>query len=120
MALLDGDIAALFGEVFSGLYLEGTLHAGLTAPTYDNEGNITGFSGSDATQISVQTDAATFAMRQEQGFVEGDASLIILAQSAPIVTSDHEVTDGYGKRWKIMTASQDAARSHWLCRARPA
>ncbi|MGL4640522.1 MAG: hypothetical protein ACRCVX_12440 [Shewanella sp.] len=116
--MLDGAISELFGEVFGALYLDGTLDTGLAQPIYDTEGNITGYAGGDNVPIKVQTDAASYAMRQQEGFAEGDAMLIVLGQGIGDVTTDHEVVDGYGVRWKVQSADQDAARSHWVLRGR--
>jgi hypothetical protein len=121
MALLDGDIAALFGSVFGVLYGDGLLHNGQSGPVYDNEGNITGYGGDDDVPIKVQRDAANWAMRQQDGYSEGDCALIILKEPGDIViTTANEVTDTTGARWKIESANLDAAGSHWLCRGRAA
>lgn len=116
MGLLDGDIAALFGTAFIDLYLDGTLHQGGTTPVYDEYGNITGYAGGADTAIKVQRDNASYAMRQADGYSDGDVMLIILAQDIGPVTTDMQVTDGYGVRWMVASANLDAAASHWICR----
>lgn len=118
MGLLNGGIAAVFSAAFSGIYLDGTLHAGTGDPIYEGS-KIVGYAGGD-TPIKVQTDAAGDAVKRDQGFAEGDVALIILAQGVPPVTSDHAVTDGYGDRYSIERAERDAAASHWVCRGRKA
>lgn len=121
MSLLDGGIAAIFGSVFGGIYLDGLLHRDGTGPTYDSEGNVTGYAGGADIAIKVQTDRASYSMRQAEGFAEGDAALIILADGLSVaVTTDCQVTDGHGKRWMVQSADLDAAGSHWLCRGREA
>ncbi|TCM21479.1 hypothetical protein EDF56_101143 [Novosphingobium sp. PhB165] len=117
MGLLNGGIASVFHSVFSGIYLDGTLHAGTGEPIYGPGSVITGYSGGDS-DIKVQTDATGDAVRDDVGFAEGDVTLIILALNVPQITSDHEVTDGYGEKFSIQRASLDAARSHWVCRGR--
>lgn len=118
MGLLDGDIAALFGTAFSGLYLDATLHTGTGDPTYDAGGNVTGYSGGD-TAIKAQVDVATEAMHRFEGYAEGDARIIVLAQGIGTITTDHQITVR-GQLWHILFAELDAAASHWICRARKA
>lgn len=122
MGLLDGGIARIFNAALSGLYLDGALHRDGTDPIYDNEGNITGYAGDADIPIKVQRDACTYAMRQSEGYSEGDVMLLILA--APLngvkVTTDMQATDGAGDRWMIRSADLDAASSHWVCRGRAA
>lgn len=117
MSLLTGGIEAVFGAAFGGLYPAGTLHRGLSDPVYDDEGQIIGYAGGGDLPIKVQTDRATYAMRQAGGFTEGDVALIILSAGLSVeITTDHEVTDGYGRRWKIAGVDRDAAASHYVCR----
>lgn len=116
MGLLDGGIEAIFGAAFGGLYLSATLHAGTGEPIYDDDGNVIGFEGGD-TACKAQVDAATDAMRRADGYAEGDARIIVLAQGIGTVDSDNEITVR-GKRWRLLSAELDAAASHWVCRAR--
>jgi hypothetical protein len=106
MGLLDGGIARIFNAALSGLYLDGALHRDGTDPIYDGEGNITGYAGGADIPIKVQRDACTYAMRQSEGYSEGDVMLLILA--APLngvkVTTDMQATDGAGDRWMIRSA----------------
>lgn len=118
MGLLDGGIASIFNAAFSGLYLDGTLHAGTGEPIYDETtGDITGYTEADDTAIKVQVDSATEAMRRADGFAEGDVRLLILAAGIPAITSDREVTVR-GTRYRIQSAQLDAAASYWDCRGR--
>lgn len=116
MGVLDGDIAALFGAAFGPMYLSATLHTGTAQPTYDSGGNITGHTSSD-TAVRAQVDAATDAMRRAEGYSEGDVRVIILAQGAPAITDNHELTVK-GVRYRLATPSLDAAASHWVARGR--
>lgn len=120
MGLLNGGISAIFGAALGGLYPDGTLHRDGVDPIYDGEGNITGYGGGADIPIKVQRDACTYAMRQSEGYSEGDVMLLILA--APLngekVTTDMQATDGAGARWMIRSADLDAASSHWVCRGR--
>lgn len=119
MGILDGGIASVFNAAFSGLYLSGTLHTGTGDPIFDEGGNVTGYLDTGDTTVKAQVDVATEAMRRAEGFAEGDARLIILAQDIGTVTTDHQITVR-GQLWHILSADLDAAASHWVCRARRA
>jgi hypothetical protein len=116
MGLLDEGIAAVFGAAFGGLYLDATLHAGTGEPIYDAGGNVIGYEDGD-TACKAQVDAATDAMRRADGYAEGDARIIVLAQCIGTIDSDSEITVR-GQRWRLLSAELDAAASHWICRAR--
>lgn len=118
MGLLDGGIASIFGAVLSGLYLPATLHLPGTR-TDDIEGNISYGPETDI-PCRAQVDAATYAMRQSEGYSEGDVRILILSAGLPVeITTDHQITVS-GKRWMIASAEQDAAASHWVLRGRVA
>jgi len=117
MGILNGDITALFGAAFSDMYLDATLHAGTGEPTYNAAGDITGYAGGDVA-AKCQVDAATDAMRREEGFSEGDVRLIILALGLPAITDNHQLTV-QGVRYFLAGPSLDAAGSHWVARGRP-
>lgn len=119
MGLLDGDIAAYFASVFSDLFLDGQLHAGTGEPVYNEYGDIIGYSGGGDVAIKVQTDATSDEVKASDGYAVGDARLIVLAQGIPAITTDHEITDGYGDRYRVQDVDQDAARSHYVARGRP-
>lgn len=147
MGLLSGGIARIFNATFSALYLDGVLHAGTGEPIYAGGGEIVGYAGGGDQPIKVQIDSATEAMRQADGFAQGDVRLLILTTYgqavAPVevphsddaklsdgsgysqapygsvvtVTSDHEVTIE-GMRYSIQSVERDPALSHWVCRGR--
>lgn len=123
MAMLDGDIAELFSTAFSGFYLDGLLHGGTGEPVYDANGDITGYTGAGDTSVKVQTDMTSERLKASAGYADGDATLILLSRNdvaaVITITSDSEVTDGYGDRYRVINAEQDAARSHWRCHGRP-
>lgn len=123
MALLDEGIAAIFGSVFGGLYLDGLLHAGTGEPIYDAGGNVTGYTGGGDIPIKVQTDKTGEMVKASAGYAVGDVALIVLSRNAAgatiTITTDSEITDGYGDKYRIQDVDQDAARSHWICRGRP-
>lgn len=121
VGLLDGGLASVFAGAFAGIFSDGALHSNATGPQYDDAGDITGYTGGGDVAIKVQRDAATWAMRQAEGFAEGDVALIVLAEGLPgPITTEHRITDGAGAKWTVESVSLDAASSHWLCRGRRA
>jgi hypothetical protein len=127
MGLLDGGIADLFSRAFGGLFLGGTAHQGTGRPIYA-AGRIIGYADTGDLPVRVQTDRASQEIRRDPDYANGDVLLIVLkvtpaTAEEPTVevelTTDHQVTDGYGDRYRLMTAELDAARSHWICRGRP-
>lgn len=119
MGLLDGQIAELFANAFGGLYLDGTLHAGTGEPVYAANGDLTGYTDGGDTAIKVQTDRVSEQVKASDGYASGDVALIVLAHGKPTITTDHEITDGYGTKYRVMDVDMDAARSHWILRGRP-
>lgn len=120
VSLLGGGIAAVFGAAFGGLYLDGFVRRDASDPIYADDGSITGYAGGADVPCKVQVDAASHAMRQAEGFVDGDVRLIVLTHSLGIdLTTDHRVAVG-GKVYLVMSCELDAPGSHWLCRGRPA
>jgi hypothetical protein len=118
MGLLNGGIAAIFGSVLSGLYLPATLHVPGEYAT-DLEGNVLPSTGTDIA-CRAQVDAATYAMRQSEGYSEGDVRIIVLvAGLGAEITTDCQISVS-GKRWTVGSAELDAADSHWVLRGRAA
>ncbi|NML11291.1 hypothetical protein HHL08_14240 [Sphingobium sp. AR-3-1] len=65
-------------------------------------------------------DAATYAMRQSEGYSEGDVRIIVLvAGLGTEITTDCQISVS-GKRWMVGSAELDAASSHWVLRGRKA
>ncbi|KQX18417.1 MULTISPECIES: hypothetical protein [unclassified Sphingomonas] len=120
MSLLGGGIAAIFGAALGGLYLDGQLVRSSAGPIYDGEGNITGYAGGDPIAIKCQIDAASWAMRQSEGFVDGDMRIIVLtAGLASTITTEQRITVS-GATWLIQSVELDAAASHYVLRGRKA
>lgn len=120
MGLLDGGIAAIFGAAFSAFYLDGTLHRDGTDPIYGAGGEITGYAGGADVPCKAQVDAATYAMRQSDGYSEGDVRIIVLSAGLGVeITTDFQISVS-GRRWMIAAADRDAANSHWVLRGRRA
>lgn len=118
MTLLNGGIARIFNAALGGLYLPATLHVP-GARTDDEEGNISYGPETDI-PCRAQVDAATYAMRQSEGYSEGDVRIIILTAGLGVeVTTDAQISVS-GKRWMVGSTDLDAASSHWVCRGRAA
>jgi hypothetical protein len=124
MGLLDGEISALFGTVFGGLYLNGTLTRVTIVP--DGEG---GGSSTETTQpCKVQIDACTEVMRAAPGYGDEDVRLLILQASVTTggpINSDCSVTPATGRhagrKFDLHAPiTEDPASSYWECRATPA
>ena len=121
VGLLDGGMVAIFGAGLGWLYPDGFLHRDGTDPVYDDEANITGYSSAAAIPCKVQRDKATYAMRQAEGYSEGDVMLIVLAEGLSVeIPTDYRISDGQGIKWMVQSAELDAAGSHWICRGRRA
>lgn len=118
MGLLNGGIAAIFGAALSGLYLPAMLHVPGAYAT-DDEGNILPSVGTDL-PCRAQVDAASYAMRQSEGYSEGDVRIIVLVAGLGIeIATDCQISVS-DKRWMVGSAELDAASSHWICRGRAA
>ncbi|MCA9269520.1 MAG: hypothetical protein KDA41_13660, partial [Planctomycetales bacterium] len=93
MTLLGGDAAALFGELFSGEYVAGTLRA--NADTYDGEGNLT--RGGASVDCRVQVDRVTERMTRAEGYTATDQAVYVLAKpggtlpDVDALDSNHEI-----------------------------
>ena len=114
MGLLDGGIKQLFGTVFGGIYLDGTLHTG--SFDVNSMGDVSS-SPAAAIPIKVQVEECTENMRKAEGYSADDVALIVLQDGIGIVpTSDHEIT-ARGVRYRLNTPiTADPAGSHWIIR----
>lgn len=115
MALLDGDISALFGSVFSGIYLDGTL----TRVTLVDDGE----GGYTQTPIDnpckVQIDACTERQKLELGYSAHDVRLLVLqAGLSEIRNGDIVTVRGVGYTVGP-TITMDPAASYWEARGIP-
>ncbi|WP_426163093.1 hypothetical protein [Sandarakinorhabdus sp. DWP1-3-1] len=119
MSLLGGGLAQIFGAAFGSIYLPATLHR-RQAPTYDAGGSVVAGAGFADVSCRAQVEAAGYAMRSAEGFVDGDVRILILSATlAGAVTTDDEVTVS-GKRWLIASVASDPAASYWDLRGRAA
>lgn len=119
MSLLGGGIAALFGELFSPLYLPATL--GKVVETYDGGGRLQ--RGRTEYPCRAQIDSATERMQATEGYTATDRAVYILA--ATLGTSadtdcDITVTEGpyAGTLWRLASPiDRDPGGAYWLARA---
>ena len=110
MGLLDGDIAALFGDVFGTFYLDGTL-ASQEVWVPDGSG---GGSYQPGTPVVVkyQEDAVSEATRVAGGYSQDDVRFLVLQQPGLVLTGDSELTAG-GRTYLLRTPRQDPAKSYY-------
>lgn len=118
MGLLDGGAAALFGEIFTPLYLPATVFAAAT--THNDRGD----PRRTLTErpCMAQVDRATERMRQQPDFAQTDRAAYILSTSL-----EGELTEGAefvvlkgpyaGTRWKVADPiDRDPGAAYWLAR----
>lgn len=122
MGLLTGGGASILNGVFAGLYPDGWLVKPLGGAYQDDGGSwVEPESPPDPTAIKVQTDSATEAMRTASGYTDTDVRLIVLtAGLGGAITTDDEIIDGRGDRWKVTMPSLDTCGSHWEIRGQRA
>lgn len=115
MGLLDGGIAALFGDVFGSLYLSAVLERVVKSP--DGEGGATTVTTTQP--CKVQQDRVTDAMRADGGYTENDVRFLILQAGiiGPLDSDCRLVFEGV--RYLLASPEQDPTRSYWACRATP-
>jgi hypothetical protein len=113
VGLLTGDGASILNGVFASIYPSGSLIKRVVDEDDGGSQTVT----ETTVPIKVQTDACTEVMRQAAGYTDRDVRLIILSAGltdAP--TSDDEVVDGRGDRWRLINPSLDACGSHYEAR----
>lgn len=114
MGLLDGDLRALFGAAFGGLYLDGTLHKDTT--TFSG-GTVTGGFTDVAVKVSRPTAVSQKAV-QSGGNVATDVRMYVLQDGLVGVSpeykpeTDDEITVE-GQRYLVMGVNEDPAGTHW-------
>lgn len=77
MSLLDGDIRALFGEVFGEFYLDGSFVS--VTNTDDGYGGYTQTTSTQACKL--QVDACTERQKLEDGYTARDVRVLVLQAS---------------------------------------
>lgn len=119
MGFLDGGAAALFGEIFSPIYLPATLTD--ATDTYNEKGTLT--RGGQARDCLAQVDACTEAMRSAEGYTDTDRGVFILATSLAgeaLTGQVIVVTKGpyAGTSWRLASPiDRDPAGAYWRARA---
>jgi hypothetical protein len=113
MGWLDGDIAAVFADVFDGFYLDATLHR--RGFTDDGQGG--GSASSSNVAVKAQLDQTTEAQRNAQGYTDTDQRILVLASGLGEPTTDDEITVD-GRRWAIASVSRDPAGAYYDLRGR--
>lgn len=95
-----------------------------TAPVFDSGGSIVTPGAPVVRACSAQVDSVTEAMRQQDGFTEGDVRLLVLAGtlSGPLSTAARiRVTAGpHAATYSVESVALDVASTHWDCRGRRA
>lgn len=124
------DMGALFAGLSTGLsaQFDGPYYAGQvlgeTAPVMDAGGSIVTPGQPTARLCQVQIDSATDAMRQADGFADGDVRFIVLAASlGGALDSDARVRVLAGPRaglWQVSAVSRDTFGALWEGRGRRA
>lgn len=103
-------------------YAEGVVISSSGA-TFDAGGSITQPGVVTERDCFVQVDEVTSAMRQAEGYAEGDVRLLVLASGLQAgLTPDMRVrvTSGpHAGLYSVRSAILDVAASHWDCRGRP-
>lgn len=120
MGLLDGGLHGIFGAAFGGVYLAGTLL--VIERVEDEDGGFTPYERRKA--IKGQVDVCTESMRQQAGYTERDARLLVLQvdqHGCPLVrpTTDAEIVLGC-TRWAVGSVEADPGNTHWIIRGTPA
>lgn len=124
------DLATAFGEIavaFSGA-LGGPYHAGLAkwpgVPVMDEGGSIVTPGTPEEHACMVQVDAADERMRAQEGYVDGDMRLLILADVARSIDTDAtiSITAGpyTGSDWMVASVARDPVAAYFECRGRRA
>lgn len=124
IAAAFADIAAGFSAAGIGAFHDATATWPGT-PTLDSGGSIATPGTPVEKACSVQVDAATEAMRADDGFVDGDVRLLVLADSLDgdmdtEATIEIEGGPFEGTSWMVASAVRDPCGVYWECRGRRA
>lgn len=112
MGLLDSDfIRNRFGSVLSSVYGDGRL---IRVTKVRGPGGVQINQYQQPVAVKVQTDRCDEAMRQQAGYTESDAKLLILQAGVggPMLTTD-DIIEHRGQRWSIYGCGEDPAQSYW-------
>lgn len=111
-------IATGFSDLVGGPFIDATAKWPGT-PVYDDGGSIVTPGTPVELPCKCQFDAATLAMREQDGFLETDVRLLVLGLSAFDTKARIEVASGErAGAWAILTTQRDPAGIGWEARAR--
>jgi hypothetical protein len=113
MGLLDGGLASVFASAFSTFYLDATLHRS----TITDDGRGGGSVAFEDEAVKAQLDSTSHAMREAEGYVEGDQRIFVLASGLAAISTDDEITIGE-QRWMIQSVATDPAGAYFELRGR--
>lgn len=116
MSLLDGDIRALFGEVFGEFYLDGSLVS--VTNTDDGYGGYTQTTSTQACKI--QVDACTDRQKLEDGYTARDVRVLVLQASVASRPSPGNRIVAKSVTYIVgPTVTEDPASSYWEIKGTP-
>lgn len=114
-------IALAFSDAFEGPFGPAVIHSPGT-PVMDDGGSIATPGTPDARDCQAQVDRAGEAMRQQDGFTEGDMAIIVLAATLTggITTDDRiEIMAGaFAGMWSIEAVARDTVAAGFELRGR--
>jgi hypothetical protein len=113
MGLLDGGLAQIFYGAFNGIFLDATLHRS----TITDNGKGGGTETWTNEPVKASLDAMTEAMRQQEGYVDTDQRILVLAHGIEAPNADCEITVK-GRRWMIASVGTDPAEAAYELRGR--
>jgi hypothetical protein len=121
LASAFSNIAASISARFGGPYVPGRV-IDQTGQVFDDGGSIADPGAAVVRNCMVQVDVATEAMRQAEGYAEGDARFLILASGlSGTINTDATVQvlmgPGFGT-WMVASVSRDPMGVYWDCRGR--
>lgn len=118
-----GALAADISTAIGGPYFDALIHHKGTA-TYDSGGSIVTPGTPSSNACLAQVDAMTDAMRAQDGFVEGDARILVLAsglESSIDTDNKIEITAGpHVGRWAVQAVGRDSFGIYYELRGRSA
>jgi hypothetical protein len=111
MSLLEGQIAAVFSQAFSGIYLDGLLYR---PDPFADDGAGGGANGGFGTPqpVKYQPEETSQDMRSTEGYVDTDQRFFLLAHGISEPNTDCELAAG-GKRWSIYACQRDPGSTYY-------
>lgn len=111
--MLDGAVAAVFAEAFSGFYLDATLHRA----TISDDGAGGGSTSYANEAVKAQLDRTSQAQQAADSFTDTDQRIFILAHGLDAPNTDDEITIR-DQRWQIASVTTDPAGAYYELRGR--